>query len=290
MNKTHAPIPSLHIGDLHVDFASRCYVMGILNVTPDSFSDGGRYASTEAAVQAALKMRVQGADIIDIGGESTRPGAPVVDIDEELQRVVPVIKALHKAGLNAISIDTRKAAVADAALHAGANMVNDVSGGRYDPAMYDLVAARACPYVIMHSRDIPERMQQGQIVYADVVSDVADWLLHSRKMAIARGIKAEQIIFDPGIGFGKTLEHNLALTRGLGELRALGQAILYGPSRKSFIGQLLNNAQPEQRLEGTLASLAIALQAGADIVRVHDVAETSRFLTVLQAFNNDQDS
>ncbi|MBN2360063.1 MAG: dihydropteroate synthase [Deltaproteobacteria bacterium] len=257
--------------------------MGVLNVTPDSFSDGGRFDGPQAAIAAGLEMLEQGADIVDVGGESTRPGAPAVAVEQEIARVRPVIEGLRAAGATAISIDTRKAPVARAALDAGAGMVNDVSGGGYDPGLLEVVAAARVPYVVMHTRDIPERMQQGDIVYREVVADVRDWLAHAIERATGAGIARGRIVVDPGIGFGKTVDHNLALTRGLGELRSLGQAVMYGPSRKSFIGHLLGGAPPGDRLEGSLAAVVLGVVYGADLVRVHDVAAVRRALAVADA-------
>ncbi|MFH1808482.1 MAG: dihydropteroate synthase [Pseudomonadota bacterium] len=262
-------------------FGARSYILGILNVTPDSFSDGGRFVDAEAAVQAGCELVEQGADLVDVGGESTRPGARAVTVEEELDRVLPVIQGLVARGVQTISIDTRKARVAQAALQAGAGLVNDVSGGRFDPELLDVVAAAQVPCVLMHTRDLPERMQQGEIHYEDVVRDVGRWLSLGVDAAVRRGVDSTRIVLDPGIGFGKTVEHNLALTRGLGALRALGHAVLYGSSRKSFLGVLLGGAATVDRLEGTLASVAIAVQHGADILRVHDVASVRRLLAVV---------
>lgn len=280
--------PDLVIGDRTLHFGERTYLMGVLNVTPDSFSDGGRFADPAAAINAGRDLRAQGADIVDVGGESTRPGAAPVSVATEIARVQPVIAGLRAAGVGAISIDTRKAAVARAALAAGANMVNDVSGGYYEPELLAVVAAAGVPYVVMHTRDIPELMQQGDISYRDVVAEVSDWLAQAVARAIAAGVDRNRIVVDPGIGFGKTVAHNLALTRGLSTLRGLGHAVLYGPSRKSFIGRLLDDAPPAQRLEGTLAAVVLGVAHGADLVRVHDVDAVRRALAVADAVCRDR--
>jgi len=280
---TPADPPDLVLGRQRLRFGARTYLMGILNVTPDSFSDGGRFEDAASAIAAGRQLLAQGADIIDVGGESTRPGAAAVPVEVEIARVQPVIAGLRAAGVSAISIDTRKAAVARAALAAGASMVNDVSGGGYDPDLLAVVAAAGVPLVVMHSRDIPERMQQGDIHYRDVVAEVRDWLAQAIARAVAAGVDPAQIVVDPGIGFGKTVAHNVALTRGLGELRALGHAVLYGPSRKSFLGHLLGGAPPGDRLAGSLAAAVLGVVYGADLVRVHDVAEVRRALAVADA-------
>jgi len=276
------PAP-IAVGDVNLVFGARTYIMGVLNVTPDSFSDGGRFADVAAAIDAGVALRAAGADIVDVGGESTRPGAAAVSAEAELARVCPVVEGLRAAGVEAISIDTRKAAVAEAALTAGATMVNDVSGGLFDPALLEVTAGARAPYVAMHSRDIPERMQRGKISYQDVVQDVRAWLVEAVARAVDAGVARQRIVLDPGIGFGKTVAHNLALTRGLGALRDLGHAVLYGPSRKSFLGALLGDAPPDQRLEATLAAVSLGIVFGADIVRVHDVAQARRAVVVADA-------
>jgi dihydropteroate synthase len=246
------------------------FFMGIVNATPDSFSDGGRYLARDAAVAQAERLAEDGADIVDLGGESTRPGSPTVPVDEEIARVVPVIAALRSRGLNVpISIDTRKAAVARAALDAGADLVNDVSA-LSDPALAALVAERAVPVVLMHMRGSPADMQ-SHAVYGDVVADVALELAQALSRAEAAGVRREQVILDPGIGFAKTAEHNLALLGAIPRLRAVGRPLLVGPSRKAFIGAITGAAVSE-RLPGTLAAVTAAVLAGAEFVRVHDVA------------------
>ncbi len=254
--------------------------MGVLNLTPDSFSDGGRLASTEAALAAALGMARQGAAVLDLGGQSTRPGATEVEPGEELRRILPSLGAIRSAfseqvrgggpGPPLLSIDTFRAAVAEAALEAGADWINDVSGGARDPGMLPLIAAAGCPYVLMHNRGTSATMD-GLAHYGNVVADVRLELLRATDRALAAGLAVEQIIWDPGLGFAKTTEHNLALLSGLSVLRGEGFPLLVGPSRKRFIGELLAEPRPRARLWGTAAVVCKAVAAGADLVRVHDV-------------------
>ena len=261
-------------------------LMGILNVTPDSFSDGGRFLGAEAAVAQARAMAL-GAEIIDVGGESTRPGAVEVPVDEEIARTVPVIAALHEGGLAApISIDTRKAPVAAAALEAGASIVNDVSAFDFDPRLGPLVAKAAAPVVLMHAQGVPASMQDDPR-YGDVLLDVYDALAARLARAEALGIDRAQIVLDPGIGFGKTLEHNLALLRGLSLFHGLGCALLLGTSRKRFIGSIGRAAEPQDRAPGSIATALAGVAQGVQIVRVHDVAETRQALRLWQALNTD---
>jgi dihydropteroate synthase len=255
--------------------------MGIVNVTPDSFSDGGVHFETAQAIEAALRMEQDGAAIVDIGGESTRPGSEGVGVEEELARVIPVIEGLRARSNVHISVDTRKARVAEAALGAGANLVNDVSALRHDPAMRALVAARGVPAILMHMRGEPRSMQQ-EIHYDDVVADVARALTEWRDEAIAAGIAADRIFIDPGIGFGKTFEHNLELLARCGDLAYIAPVVI-GASRKRFIGHLTGQAAGRARMAGSLAAVAAAHRGGAAIVRVHDVRETVDFLRVLEA-------
>jgi dihydropteroate synthase len=249
----------------------RTLIMGILNVTPDSFSDGGKFVDPEKAVARGLQMIEEGADIIDIGGESTRPGAKPVQPLEEMNRTVPIIGKLREKTDTLISIDTRKADVARAALAAGADMINDVSA-LADPGMAAVAAETGAGLALMHMAGIPETMQNHPR-YADVVSDVRNFLEERTAFAVARGIAPEQIALDPGIGFGKTDEHNLALLDGLPALAAAGRPVLIGVSRKSFIGRLLGRA-PDERLAGSLAAAVFAIVRGAHILRVHDVKES----------------
>ena len=261
------------------------FVMGIVNATPDSFSDGGLFLDAGAAIAQALRLADEGADLVDVGGESTRPGAAPVPDDEELGRVVPVIAALRARGFPLpISIDTRKAAVARAALDAGADLVNDVSG-LADPSLARVVAEAGAPIVLMHSRGTPEDMQR-RAVYGDVVQEVAAELEQALGRAAAAGIPRERTILDPGLGFAKTAEHNLVLLARLDELRALGRPILVGPSRKSFIGRIAGSAAPGDRLPGTLAAVTAAVVAGAELVRVHDVAAARQAALVAAAIRD----
>jgi dihydropteroate synthase len=243
--------------------------MGVLNVTPDSFSDGGKFLDLAAAVAHAHAMAQAGADIIDVGGESTRPGARPVGAEEELRRVLPVIERLR--GLT-VSIDTTKAVVAAQAVAAGAQIVNDISALRFDAGMIDVVRRRGAGVVLMHMLGTPPTMQQ-QPQYGDVVTDVCGFLRARIAFALDRGVKKSQIAVDPGLGFGKTAAHNLQLLAQLAELQSLGCPIVVGASRKSFIGRLLNR-EPADRLPGSLAVVAWAVAQGAQVVRVHDVAET----------------
>jgi dihydropteroate synthase len=252
----------------------RTLIMGILNVTPDSFSDGGRFMEPGRAVERALEMASEGADWIDIGGESTRPGAGPVDAAEEKKRVVPVIEALAKEGLT-VSVDTTKASVAEAALDAGASIVNDVSALSMDEAMAAVVARHNAPLIIMHMRGTPRTMQLDTS-YGDLMAEVYGWL-HSRiEFAASSGIDTEKIIVDPGLGFGKSVEGNLEILGRLREFKSLGRPVLAGPSRKSFIGKTLNAPDQDERLAGTLAACVLAAANGAAILRVHDVKEARR--------------
>lgn len=263
-------------------------LMGILNVTPDSFSDGGKYLSAKSALMQGRQI-ARSAEIVDIGGESTRPGAGEVPVAEEIARTVPVIEALRDGGMRGpISIDTRKALVALAALKAGATFVNDVSGLGHDPALGPLVAKEGVPLVLMHSQGMPETMQDNPS-YDDVLLDVYDALAARLAAAVALGIHPSKIVVDPGIGFGKTAEHNIALIRGLSLFHSLGCPILLGASRKRFIGSIGGGLGGSDRAEGRLpGSLSVALAGfaqGVQITRVHDVAETRQALRLWQAMN-----
>jgi len=259
----------------------RTAVMGIVNVTPDSFSDGGLYASPEAALAHARQLVAEGADVIDVGGESTRPGALPVDAATERARVVPVIEALRAETDLPISVDTTKAEVAAAALAVGADMVNDVSAGRFDDAMLPLVAERDAAIVLMHMRGVPATMQDAPI-YGDVVAEVAAFLAARAEAARTAGVAAERIWVDPGIGFGKHREHNLALLAGLERLVALGYPVVVGASRKGFLGSL-TGASLDERLAPSLAAAVLAAAAGARALRVHDVAATRAALAIANA-------
>ena len=256
-------------------------VMGILNVTPDSFFDGGKHQTMEGALDHALRMIEEGADIIDIGGESTRPYADPVPEEEELRRIVPVIEALRASSDILISVDTYKAGVADAALCAGADIVNDISGLTYDDAMAQVVARNDAWVVIMHIKGTPRNMQVDPH-YDDVVAEISEFLRLQMGHAVRAGVDPEKIILDPGIGFGKRVEDNLRILKMLGEFKKLGRPVLIGTSMKSFIGKVAG-LPIEERVEGTLASLAVALMNGADILRVHDVKKAKKVLMTVKA-------
>jgi dihydropteroate synthase len=264
-----------------LDAAERPLLMGVLNVTPDSFSDGGRYFDLPRAVAHAREMCAEGADIVDVGGESTRPGSDAVPADEEKARVLPVIAELAAEVSVPVSIDTQKAEVAEAALDAGAEMINDVSALRTDPAMAALAAERGVPVVLMHMQGTPKTMQ-AEPTYDEVVGEVKAWLAERVEHAVAAGIAEERILIDPGIGFGKKLGHNLELLRRLHELHELGRPVLVGTSRKSMLGAILDLPEQE-RLHGTLATVAGAVLAGAHAVRVHDVRPALEVVKVCEA-------
>ena len=253
--------------------------MGVVNVTPDSFSDGGLYLDPEAAVAHGRELVAQGAEILDIGGESTRPGAEEVSEEEELRRVVPVVEGL--AGVATVSVDTSKLAVAAAALDAGAEIVNDVTAMRHDPEIGALCAGRGAGLVLMHMLGDPRTMQADPH-YGDVVDEVKAFLAERLETAVAAGVDEERVWLDPGIGFGKTLEHNLELLRRLGELRDLGRPLVVGTSRKSFLGKI-DGSPVDERMGGTIASSVLAAAEGADVLRVHDVAEIRQAMTVAEA-------
>jgi dihydropteroate synthase len=259
---------------------SEVKLMGVVNVTPDSFSDGGMYLDPERAIAHGRRLVAEGADILDVGGESTRPGAEAVSVGEELRRVVPVVEGLAEAGA-AISVDTSKAAVAAAALDAGARIVNDVTALRGDPEMAALCAERGATVVLMHMLGEPRTMQDNP-QYGDVVAEVGDFLAARMAAAVAAGVAAERIWLDPGIGFGKTAAHNMELLRRLGELDRLGRPLVIGTSRKSFLGRI-DGSPPDARLGGTIASSVIAAAEGAAVLRVHDVAAMRQALSVAAA-------
>jgi dihydropteroate synthase len=265
-----------------LDFSRRTYIMGILNVTPDSFSDGGIYFKETEAITHALQMAEDGADIIDIGGESTRPGSEAVSLEEELKRTIPVITTLARKIRIPISIDTYKAEVARRALDAGASMVNDISGLKFDPEMPGVVSRGKVPVVIMHIRGTPKDMQRNP-VYRDLIFEVLDSLREGISLALDAGISDDMILVDPGIGFGKTFAHNLEILNNLEAFTAMGKPVLVGPSRKAFIGKILGDALPEERLEGTAAAVAVSIMHGAHIVRVHDVKEMVKVAKVTDA-------
>jgi dihydropteroate synthase len=278
MGKTRFAIPcrtrTLELGD-------KTLIMGALNVTPDSFSDGGAFFQQDRALARALEMVEEGVDIIDIGGESTRPGARPIDPQEELSRILPVVKDLANQTDTPISVDTRKAEVARGVLEAGGQIINDISALRADPEMAKVIASHQVPVVLMHMRGTPETMQEN-IHYVSLVSDIIQYLKQSIDMASMAGVDLERIIIDPGIGFGKTVDHNLAIIKHLYQFKTLGRPILVGPSRKSFIGKILD-LDADQREEGTMASIAASILNGAHIVRVHNVRNAIRVSRIADA-------
>jgi dihydropteroate synthase len=256
-------------------------VMGVVNVTPDSFSDGGQFFAAEAALEQGLTLVREGASIVDIGGESTRPGSELVSLDEELRRVLPVIEALAGSVGVPISVDTMKAEVARRALAAGAAMLNDVSALRFDDEMVDVAAESGCPMCLMHMQGMPKTMQDDPR-YDDVVDEVLAFLEERMAFALARGVREEQLMLDPGIGFGKTVAHNLALLDGLERFTTLGRPVLLGASRKRFLGAILGT-EPSGRVIGTVATTVIGYLAGAHVFRVHDVKPNFEALRVALA-------
>ena len=266
------------------DFSRRTYIMGIVNVTPDSFSDGGLFADADAAVAQGRALAAAGADILDIGGESTRPGAEEVSVEEEDRRVLPVIERLAQEVSIPISIDTYKAPVAEAALDAGAAMINDVSALRLDPGMAPLAAERDVPVVLMHMQGVPRDMQKNPR-YDEVVTDICRFFEERMVAAEAAGIARERIILDPGVGFGKTLKHNLEILARLEEFGRLGRPILLGASRKSFIGAILD-LPVEERFAGTLGACLWGLSRGVQILRVHDVGGVVQAVRVFEAIRH----
>jgi dihydropteroate synthase len=270
------------IGDRILDLSRQGLIMGVLNVTPDSFSDGGSFFEAENAVEHGLRMAAEGAHIVDIGGESTRPGAQAVSPEEELRRVIPVIEQLRRKSEVIISIDTSKAEVARAAIQAGASIVNDVTGGRGDKDMMPLIAETKSAFIIMHMQGTPQTMQTAP-QYRNVVSEVSDFFRQQYARAIVYNIDTMAIAFDPGIGFGKTLEHNLELLAQLERLRAHDRPIVIGVSRKSFLGKLINSVQMSDRLAPAVALTSLLRTRGADVLRVHDVKENVNALKVTEA-------
>jgi dihydropteroate synthase len=265
------------------DLSQRTLIMGVLNITPDSFSDGGKFLERAKAVEQGCRLAEEGADILDIGGESTRPGSKPVGQDEEIGRVIPVIQELASKISIPLSIDTRKAGVAEKALEAGAEMVNDISALRHDENMAGVVARWKVPVVLLHMRGQPETMQRDTH-YVDVVEEILDFFRERLTYAGSRGIQRSQVILDPGIGFGKSLEgqHNLILLKHLRRFKVLDQPLLIGTSRKAFLGKVLG-LPPEEREEGTMATVAVAILNGANIVRVHEVGRMRRVVRVADA-------
>jgi len=259
----------------------KTWLMGIINVTPDSFSDGGLYFNKEKAVDRGLELAEEGADIIDIGGESTRPGSDFISTEEELMRTVPVISALRKKTDVLISVDTTKSEVAEAALDKGADIINDISSFRFDPKMLSLAAQKDIPVILMHMKGTPKNMQLNPF-YEDLLAEIRGFLEERIATAQAYGIKKEKIIIDPGIGFGKSLKDNLTLIKSLKFLEPIDRPILIGISRKSFIGKILS-LPPQERTEGTIASAVLSIINGAHILRVHDVEAVKRAVLVTEA-------
>ena len=271
----------IECGKYTLRLGKRTLIMGILNVTPDSFANGGRYNRIDSALKQAERMASEGADIIDIGGESTRPGAQPVPLKEEMRRTIPVIKELVKRIDLPISIDTYKSVVAEAALDSGASLVNDISALRMDRGMSQVISRYKAPLVLMHMQGEPRNMQKNPR-YGDVVGEIISFLRERIAFAKEKGIDEEKVIIDPGIGFGKKTEHNLEIFKRLSEFKSLGRPILVGPSRKSVIGKILN-LPVEERLEGTAATVAASILNGADIIRVHDVLEMKRVVDMTDA-------
>jgi dihydropteroate synthase len=263
-------------------FKDKPVIMGILNVTPDSFFDGGSFYPRERAIDHALEMAEAGADIIDVGGESTRPGSEPTSLGEELDRVLPVIEGIRKRSSIPLSIDTYKAAVARAAVASGADMVNDISSLSFDEGMAGVVAASGVPVVIQHIKGTPRDMQKNPS-YEDVTGEIKEFFIERIAYARSCGIDEDDIIIDPGIGFGKRFQDNLTIIRELGRLKELGRPLLIGTSMKSFIGRIMGTDVLAERAEGTLASVAISLWNGADMVRVHDVARTRKVVKFMKA-------
>jgi dihydropteroate synthase len=270
-----------------LDLTRKTHIMGILNVTPDSFSDGGMHFDHRTAIDCGLRMADDGADLIDIGGESTRPGSSPVPLDEELRRTIPVIEGLAKKVALPISIDTYKAEVAQKALEAGASLVNDISGLRFDPDMPGVVARNNVPVVMMHIKGRPRDMQQNP-AYAALIPEILDYFRISIRLARKFGVPDRMMIIDPGIGFGKTFDHNLEILNRLDEFTLLEKPLLVGPSRKAFLGRILNDAPATERLEGTAAAVAVSIMKGAHIVRVHEVKEMVKVAAVVDAIKRER--
>ncbi len=272
----------LNFHNFELNFSKKTYIMGIINVTPDSFYDGGKNFTTNKAIEHGLRLVDEGADILDIGGESTRPGAKPVSLDEELKRVIPVIESLSTKVSVPISIDTYKAKVAEEAIKAGAKIINDISGLRFDKEMALVAAKYKVALIIMHIKGTPQNMQKNPS-YQALIPEIVEYLRDSIVIAKEAGVEENKIVIDPGVGFGKNLQHNLEIIRNLKEFTKFGKPILIGVSRKSFIGQVLNESSPENRLEGTASAVAISIINGANIVRVHDVAYMTKIVKIADA-------
>jgi dihydropteroate synthase len=276
-----SPPPPVHYKHKKLEFSRKVHVMGVLNVTPDSFYDGGAYLDPSAAVEHALRMEQCGADIIDVGGESTRPGSDPVPPDVQRERVVPVIEGIRRNSDIWISVDTYSSEVARAAIEAGADMINDISGGRFDPEMPALAAEKGTPIIAMHIRGTPKDMQVAPR-YRSLIPDLVEYFETCLERLVEAGVAREKVLIDPGIGFGKTVEHNLLILKGLGELKVLRRPIVLGVSRKSFIGTILGR-DADERLWGTVAATVIGGWNGAHVVRVHDVAEVRDAVEMVRA-------
>jgi dihydropteroate synthase len=272
----------LRCGPHTLPLGAKTYIMGILNLTPDSFSGDGLAGCAEDALRQAERMLEDGADLLDVGGESTRPGSEAVPEEEELARVLPVVRALAARFAVPISVDTYKSEVARQAVEAGATLINDISGLHFDPHMAAVAAAAGVPVVVMHIKDTPRTMQANPH-YDDLMTEIAHYLQEATRLAEAAGIPRDQVVLDPGFGFGKTVAHNLEILRRLRELTSFGQPILLGTSRKSTIGRILGDLPPEERMEGTAATVALGIAQGADIMRVHDVRAMARVARMTDA-------
>jgi dihydropteroate synthase len=267
--------------DYILDLDERTHVMGVLNVTPDSFSDGGRYFGSDRAVEHGLQMARDGADIVDVGGESTRPYAKRLTCSEEMDRVIPVIEALKRELSIPISIDTYKSEVAQGCLNAGASIINDISALRFDPHMASVAAQGDVPLILMHMKGTPENMQENPL-YRDLISEISEFLKDAIDRCVAAGVREDLILVDPGIGFGKTFDHNLAVIKELSRFKSLGRPILLGTSNKAFIGHILGKGVNE-RETGSMATVAAGVMNGAHIVRVHNVKKTVETVRVIDA-------
>lgn len=273
---------ALQIRDSHFQWGNRTYIMGILNRTPDSFSDGGQFISLDNALHQAENIIAAGADLLDIGGQSTRPGAFTISLAEELERTIPLIQQIRSHSPIPISIDTTRSEVAQAAIAAGADLVNDVSGGTFDAEMLATIAQLQVPVILMHLRGTPATMQQ-LTHYQDLIGEIISFFQQQIQTALSLGIAPHRIILDPGIGFAKTAEQSLELLQQLGQFRELGFPLLVGPSRKSFIGHILQQPDPQKRIWGTAATCCAAISGGADILRVHDVTEMTQVCQMADA-------
>ena len=268
-------------GETH-DLSARAMIMGVVNVTPDSFSDGGQFFDRQAAIDHGLQLLAEGADVIDVGGESSRPGAELISAEEEMRRVIPVVEALSEAGAR-VSIDTSKAPVAAAALDAGAVIINDITGGRGDNEMLPLAARRRAALIIMHMQGTPRTMQDAPH-YDDVAGEVGDFFRQQYARAVESGLEATAIAFDPGIGFGKTLDHNLQLLRNLPRLRLDDRPLIVGVSRKAFLGKMIGSSAMSDRAAPTIAFTGLLRERGANVLRVHDVKQNREALRTAEAF------